>query len=102
MSPSLLVWLFGGVLLLVAGLLTTLLPRHRQRARERRVAWSTARAAIGSAAVSRDATAERVPEAEHLLTRAELLAAAERGGTTAARTAAAHARRADELWRAQR
>jgi hypothetical protein len=101
MSPSLLAWLAGGVLLLAAGLLTTLLPRHRQRERERRIAWSTARAAIGSAAVSRDATAARVPEAEHLLTRAELLAA-QGGGPTAARTAAAQARRADELWRAGR
>ncbi|WP_229706208.1 DUF6403 family protein [Micromonospora sonchi] len=43
------------------------------------MAWSTARAAIDSATVSRDATRARVPEAERLLARAEFLAA-ERGG----------------------
>ncbi|MFD2762824.1 DUF6403 family protein [Micromonospora eburnea] len=99
MSPSVLIWLTGSVLLLAAGLLTTLLPRRRSLARERRIAWSAAGAAIDSAAVSRDASAEHVPEAERLLARAELLAASG-GGATAARTAAGHARRADELWRA--
>ncbi|BCJ56838.1 DUF6403 family protein [Micromonospora endophytica] len=57
MSPSLLSWLAGGLLLLAAGLLTTLLPRHRARAEQTRVAWSSARAAIDSATISRDATA---------------------------------------------
>ncbi len=99
MSPPLLVWLAGGALLLGAGFLTTVLPRRRSRERERRVAWSAARAAIDSASVSRDATAERVPEAERLLTRAELIAA-ERGGPAAARAAADYARRADQLWQA--
>ncbi|RIV41188.1 DUF6403 family protein [Micromonospora radicis] len=98
MSPSLLSWLFGGVLLLAAGFVTTLLPRRLARTRQTRVAWSTARAAIDSAAVSRDATAVRVPEAERLLARAELLAA-EHGGVVAAQAASEHARRADELWR---
>ena len=97
---SLLSWLAGGVLLLAAGLVTTLLPRRRARERTTRMAWSTAYAAIDSATVSRDATRARVSEAERLLARAELLAA-ERGGATAARAAAEHARRADELWRAQ-
>ncbi|MFI7080296.1 MULTISPECIES: DUF6403 family protein [unclassified Micromonospora] len=101
MSPSLLTWLSGGVLLLGAGVLTTLLPRLRTRRQDRLVAWSTARAAIDSATVSRDATSARVPEADGLLTQAELLAA-DHGGVTAARAAADLARRADELWQAQR
>ncbi|TBL26676.1 hypothetical protein EYA84_31120, partial [Verrucosispora sp. SN26_14.1] len=79
MSPSLLTWLTGGVLLLGAGLLTTLLPRLRSRRQDRLVAWSTARAAIDSATVSRDAAGTRLPEADGLLARAELLAA-DRGG----------------------
>ncbi|WP_341716179.1 DUF6403 family protein [Micromonospora sp. FIMYZ51] len=100
MSPSLLSWLAGGVLLLAAGLVTTLLPRRRARAERARLAWSTARAAIDSATVSRDASPARIPEAERLLARAELLAA-ERGGAAAASAAAEHARRADELWQAR-
>lgn len=98
MSHTLLVWLVGGVLLVGAGLATTLLPRWRERGQEHRTAWSTARAAIDSATVSRDAAATRVPEAEQLLARAELIAAG-RGGASAARAAADHAREADGLWR---
>ena len=92
--------LFGGVLLVAAGLVATLLPGWRAREETRRTAWSTARAAIDSAAVSRDAAATRVPEAEQLLARAELIAGG-RGGPVAARAAAEFARRADLLWRAQ-
>ncbi|MFV2111199.1 DUF6403 family protein [Micromonospora sp. LOL_025] len=98
MSHTLLVWLVGGVLLVGAGFATTLLPRWRARGREQRTAWSTARAAIDSAAVSRDAAPTRVPEAERLLARAEAIAAGG-GGASAARAAAEHAREADRLWR---
>lgn len=91
-----LVWVGGAVVLLVAGAATALVPWLLARQRERRVAWSTARAAIDSATVSRDAAPHRVPEAEQLLTRAELLAA---GGPAAARSAAAYAQQADALWR---
>ncbi|WDZ83534.1 DUF6403 family protein [Micromonospora cathayae] len=92
------IWVGGGVLLVAAGFVTTLTPRWRARQRERRTAWSGARAAIDSATVSRDAAVRPVPEAERLLTRAELIAAG-RGGSDAARTAAEHAARADRLWR---
>lgn len=93
-----LIWVSGGVLLVGAGFATALLPRWRAGEQERRVAWSAARAAIDSAAVSRDAATTRVPEAERLLARAELIAA-RRGGRAAARSAAEHAGRADRLWR---
>ncbi|ASW55573.1 DUF6403 family protein [Plantactinospora sp. KBS50] len=93
-----LTWLVGAVLLVAAGFLAVLLPRLRVRDGDRRVAWSGARAAIESATVSRDAAGAPLPEADRLLARAELLAAA-RGGADAARTAAGYARRADELWR---
>ncbi|WP_434741212.1 DUF6403 family protein [Micromonospora sp. SH-82] len=99
MGRSLLVWLVGGVLLLGAGFVTALLPRWWGRAQDRNVAWSTARTAIDSAAVSRDAVPSSIAEAERLLARAEHLAAG-RGGVRAARTATGHARRADELWQA--
>lgn len=94
-----LIWVIGGLLLFAGGFAAALWPRLRARRQTRRTAWSTARAAIGSATVSRDAAPRPVPEAEQLLTRAELLAAGG-GGPGAARRAAAHARRADELWRA--
>ncbi|MCZ7439517.1 DUF6403 family protein [Micromonospora sp. WMMC241] len=100
MTLSVLPWLGGAVVAVAAGFLAALLPRRRARADGRKVAWSSARAAIHDATVSRDASARPVPEAERLLARAELLAAAPSGGTDAAREAAAHARRADELWRA--
>ncbi|WP_433386877.1 DUF6403 family protein [Micromonospora sp. KLBMP9576] len=99
MSHTLFVWLVGGVLLVGAGVATTLLPGRRARDRERRTAWSAARAAIDSAAVSRDAATSPVPAAEQSLSRAELIAAAG-GGVSAARLAAQHAREADRLWRA--
>ncbi|MFI7425394.1 DUF6403 family protein [Micromonospora sp. NPDC049836] len=98
MTLSVLLWLGGGVVALTAGFTAALLPRRRARAEDRRVAWSSARAAIHDAAVSRDATRTPVPEADRLLARAELLAAA-RGGADAAREAADHARRADQMWR---
>ncbi|MFI1194265.1 DUF6403 family protein [Micromonospora sp. NPDC020750] len=98
MSHTLPIWLAGGLLLVGAGFATTVLPRWRAREQARRTAWSTARAQIDSAAVSRDAAGTRVPEAEQLLARAELIAAG-RGGPAAARTAAEHARQADRLWR---
>ncbi|PGH43249.1 hypothetical protein COO58_01440 [Micromonospora sp. WMMA1996] len=98
MTLSVLPWLGGGVMAVAAGFVAALLPRRRARAEDRRVAWSSARAAIHDAGVSRDAARTPVPEAERLLARAELLAAA-RGGADAAHEAADHARRADELWR---
>jgi hypothetical protein len=96
---SWLVWLGGGGVLLVAGFAAAVLPRHRARQQDRRISWSTARAAIGAASVSRAAAPRPVPEAEQLLARAQALAA-DRGGRTAARTAAGYARRADQLWQA--
>ncbi|MFF5181600.1 DUF6403 family protein [Micromonospora sp. NPDC000316] len=101
MSHTLLVWLVGGVLLVGAGLATTVVPARRARDRKRQTAWSAARAAIDSAAVSRDAATSPVPAAEQLLARAELIAAG-RGGVSAARTAEQHAQQADRLWRTQR
>jgi hypothetical protein len=62
------------------------------------VEWSTARAAITRAEVSRDATSAAVPEAERLLARARHLAA-DGGGSAAARAAADCATEADRLWR---
>ncbi|MEV0002251.1 DUF6403 family protein [Micromonospora sp. NPDC050980] len=97
---SVLPWLGGTVVAVAAGFVATLLPGRRARAARRKVAWSSARAAIHDATVSRDAAVTPVPEAQRLLARAELLAAARGGGADAAREAAEHARRADELWRA--
>jgi hypothetical protein len=94
-----LTWLIGGLTLLAAGFAATLVPRWRAHEQGRRVAWSTARAAIDRAAVSRDAAPVRVVEAEQLLARAELIAG-DRGGQRAARAAAGYAQRADRLWRA--
>lgn len=93
------VWVVGVVLLLVAGFAVVYLPRARSRALGERTAWSAARAAIGSAAISRDAATTDVPEADDLFARAELLAAGG-GGADAAREATGCAERADELWRA--
>jgi hypothetical protein len=92
------VWPIGVVILGVAGFVTTLLPRRRARAATSRTAWSAARAAIETAGVSRDAAPVSVPEAEHLLMRAELLAA-QHGGADAASSATGYARQADRLWR---
>lgn len=90
-------WVVGVVLLVAAGFGAVYLPRTRSRSLRRRTAWSAARAAIDSAAVSRDAAAADVPAAEELLTRAELLAASG-GGVAAAEEAADCAERADRLW----
>ncbi|MFC7484727.1 DUF6403 family protein [Luedemannella flava] len=49
--------------------------------------------------MSRDAAYTPITQAEHLLARAEAIAA-DRGGRSAATAAARYARRADELWRA--
>jgi hypothetical protein len=89
---SWLIWGVAGVVILVAGFGVALVPRLRARASDREVAWSTARAAIESAAVSRDACADRQAAAEAIVVNG--------GGARAARTATEHAERADRLWRA--
>ncbi len=99
MFASWLIWLIGCVMLAAAGFATAALPRLRARAYTRRAAWASARSAIDTATVSRDAAADRVVEAEQLLARAQALAAAG-GGRAAARTATGYARQADQLWRA--
>jgi len=99
MSSSWPVWLIGAVLLVGAGFAAVAVPRLRAERLHRRTAWSAARAAIDTAGVSRDACPVEVAEAEHLLTRAELIAA-RRGGRAAAETATGYAERADSLWRA--
>jgi hypothetical protein len=96
---SWLIWGVAGVVILVAGFGVALVPRLRARASDREVAWSTARAAIESAAVSRDACADRQAAAEEALARAEAIVV-NGGGARAARTATEHAERADRLWRA--
>jgi Family of unknown function (DUF6403) len=93
------IWPIGAAILVVAGFVTSLLPRRRARVAASRIAWSAAQAAIETAGISRDAAAVSVPEAEQLLMRAELLAA-RHGGPDAASDAADCAKRADELWRA--
>ncbi|WP_410620845.1 DUF6403 family protein [Amycolatopsis sp. cmx-8-4] len=95
------VWVVAAALVVVAGAGVVAVPRLRDRDLRRRTAWSAARAAIDSAAVSRDAATTSQPEAEQLLARAETLAAAH-GGPRAAESAHDHAVRADELWRAAR
>jgi uncharacterized protein DUF6403 len=92
------IWIVGVVVLAGAGFAAVAVPRLRAREVHRRVAWSTARAAIDTAGVSRDACPVPVAEAEQLLSRAELIAAG-RGGRAAARTATECARQADALWR---
>src|ERR1700759_1442992 len=93
------VWVLGVAVLAAAGYVTTLLPRRRARAAASQTAWSAARAAIETAGVSRDAAPVPVPEAEQLLSRAELIAA-RRGGAEAAEARAGYARQADQLCRA--
>ncbi|WP_459709968.1 DUF6403 family protein [Actinophytocola sp. KF-1] len=93
------VWVVGVVLIVAAGFAVAYLPRVRARSLSTRTAWSAARAAIDSAAISRDAAPADVPEADDLFARAELLAAG-RGGVTAAQEATDCAERADRLWRA--
>ena len=94
-----LVWVLGAVVIAAAGAGVVAWPWWRDRDVRRRTAWSAARAAIDSAAVSRDAASAPLPEAEQLLARAETIAAAN-GGARAAQTAEDHARRADVLWQA--
>lgn len=94
-----LLWVVGAVVLVAAGVVVVYVPRRRGQDLDRRVAWSSARAALDAAAVSRDAAAHPVPEADELFTRAELLAA-RRGGAAAAAQVADCATRADRLWRA--
>ncbi|MGA3486531.1 DUF6403 family protein [Micromonosporaceae bacterium DT55] len=98
MSLSWLIWPAGLLLLLGAGFAAGLLPALRTRQARRAAAWTAARAAVESAAISRDAAPEPVPAAEELLHRAELIVAAG-GGPSAAATAAEQARRADRMWR---
>jgi hypothetical protein len=93
------IWPIGAILLFAAGAVTALVPRRRAAGLRRRTAWSAARAAIDTAAISRDAAPVDVPEAEPLLARAESVAAGH-GGARAADAAAAFAERADRLWRA--
>ncbi len=98
MLSSWLVWVVGAVLLVAAGFAAVVVPRLRSGGLQRRTARSDARAAVGTATVSRDACPVPVTEADQLLHRAELILAG-RGGHAAARTAAECARRADRLWR---
>ena len=93
------VWGVGAALVVLAGAATVAVPWWRDRALRRRVAWSAARAAIDSAAVSRDAASGRDDEAEQLLARAETIAA-RHGGVQAAETAREYAARADARWQA--
>ena len=91
-------WPFGLLVLFAAGVITVLPSRLRAADLRRRTAWSSARAAIEAAGISRDAARAEVPEAEQLLARAESVAAG-RGGSKAADAATAYAERADRLWR---
>ncbi|TVT11625.1 DUF6403 family protein [Amycolatopsis bartoniae] len=90
-------WVVSAVVLGVAGFAGVLLPRRRARAELDRTAWSTARAAVAMAEVSRDAAGD-VAEAEQLLARAERMIA-DGDGARAAEAATEYARRADRLWR---
>jgi uncharacterized protein DUF6403 len=92
-----LVWVVGAVVLVAAGFGAAYLPRARDRDERAGTGWSAARAAVASAAVSRDAARE-VPEADDLFARAELLIAGQ-GGPDAAAEATDCATRADRLWR---
>ncbi|AGL18868.1 DUF6403 family protein [Actinoplanes sp. N902-109] len=89
------VWVAGAVVLVAAGAGGVVVPRLRGAAGRRRSERAEARAAMAMAAVSREACAGFVPEAEQLLARAEALAAGRNH-----RRATAFARRADEMWRA--
>ena len=86
------------MLLVAAGFGAAYLPRVRARQLRARTAWSAARSAMDSAAVSREAVPGEVPAAEELFARAELLAAG-RGGVAAAVEAEDCAVRADRMWR---
>jgi hypothetical protein len=95
---SWLVWVVGVLVLVAVGFAAAYLPRTRARATSGRTAWSAAHAAIDSATVSRDAAPQALPQADELLTRAELLAASGHG-IAAAEEAADCAGRADRLYR---
>ncbi|MHA6792383.1 DUF6403 family protein [Pseudonocardia bannensis] len=95
---SWLIWAAAGVVILAAGVGVALVPGLRARASDREAAWLTARAAIESATVSREACADQPDGAAEALARAEAIVA-HGGGVRAARAAAEHARRADRLWR---
>ncbi len=101
LRPVWLIWIVGSLVLFASGFAMIAVPRLRERATHRRVAWSDAHAAIATAAISRDAAEPGTPsdvEATQLLLRAETIASA-RGGPDAAREAAALARTADGIWR---
>jgi hypothetical protein len=93
------IWPIGVLLIFAAGAAAVAVPKRRDRSLRRRTAWSAARSAIASAAISRDASPAAVTEAERLLHRAEALAV-QGGGATVAGQAADCAEQADELWRA--
>lgn len=95
MGVSWLPWVLGVLLLAAAGFGVTYLPRARARSLRARTAWSAARAAITSAAISRDAAPHDVARADELLARAESLT----GGLAAAQEAADCATEADRLYR---
>ena len=84
-------------MLLVAGAWPVLHVRRRTTRRLRSASEFTARAAIEAARVSRDSDPRTVPEAEELLSRAELLLASSAGADAADR-ATELARDADRLW----
>jgi hypothetical protein len=90
-------WVLGVVVLAAAGFGAAYVPRRRNRQLRERTAWADARAALDSAAISRDASLLAVPVADDLYTRAELLVAGE-GGLAAAEEAVVLAEKADRLW----
>ncbi|MGI8417895.1 MAG: DUF6403 family protein [Nakamurella sp.] len=97
--PMWLVWVIGVLVLVVAGMGSVVLAGNRTRRAGVEVAVSTARAAIASAQVSRDASSHDVPAADELLDRATLMLAND-AGTDAADQAASLAGKADLLWQA--
>ncbi len=97
--PMWLVWVVGAVVLVVAGAGSVVLARNRSRRGGVDVAVATARAAIVSAQVSRDASPHDVRAADELLERATLMLA-EHAGADGAKQAAALAGKADLLWQA--
>lgn len=94
-----LIWTIGVLVLVAAGLWSTLVVRSRARRTGTDDATSVARAAVASAEVSRDACRRRIPTADELLQRATLMLADHPGAADADR-ASALAARADRLWQA--
>lgn len=90
-------WVLGVVVLAAAGFGAAYLPRQRAGDRQQRTAWAAARAALDSAAISRDATQHDLAAANDLYARAELLIAGQ-GGVAAAEEATDCAERADRMW----